>query len=245
MYRLIIVEDDYQIRTGLSKYFPWADIGFQLVDCFENGKQALSFVDTNPVDVILSDIKMPVMTGLELAKELNSRNSKILIVFLSAYKDFDYAQQALNFGAKNYIVKSTKYDDLVAVFHKLKNELDEKHVPESKAASPSIGIYDNKKINKIRAYIEAHSPDSTLQNVAGEVNMNPIYLSRFFKEKTGINFNNYVTEVKMKKAAELLKQDYKLYQISEMVGYSNAKNFARAFKKYFKSSPQQFRDAEQ
>lgn len=249
MYRLVIIEDDYQIRTGLGNFFPWTEIGFQVVGCFENGKQALDYIYSNNVDIILSDIIMPVMTGLELAEELHKKNSKIFIVFLSAYKDFDYAQQALNFGAKNYIVKSTKYDDLISVFRKIKNELDEKNTQKTEEILPEQSSNvnsdhsDNKKIKKIKDYIEKNYRNVTLQNTADEMSMNHVYLSRFFKEKTGGHFIDYVTEVRMKKAAELIKQNnFKLYQISEMVGYSNAKNFSRAFKNYFKVSPQEYRN---
>jgi YesN/AraC family two-component response regulator len=249
MYKLIIVEDDYQIKTGLSTYFPWTDIGFEMVQSFDNGKQALDYIGSNHVDIILSDIRMPVMSGIELATEVDRHNLKILIVFLSAYEDFTYAQQALNLGVKNYIVKSTKFDDLVIVFRKIKKELDEKSTDQNKNVQAQMSLNadlkqeEHYKIKRIKTFIEDNCLDVSLVSTAAELKMNQNYLSRLFKEKTGVNFIDYVMEVKMKKAAELLvQQDYKLYQISEMVGYSNVKNFSRAFKNYFQVSPGEYKN---
>jgi two-component system response regulator YesN len=249
MYKLLIVEDDYQIRMGLSTYFPWTDIGFEMVGSFENGRLALDYITINHVDIILSDIRMPVMNGIELAAELDRRHSKIVIVFLSAYEDFTYAQQALNLGVKNYIVKSTKFDDLVIVFRKIKKELDAKsidpfiNIQAQQSLNADLRQEDPLKIKRIKTFIEENYLDVSLVSTADEIKMNQNYLSRFFKEKTGVNFIDYVMEVKMKKAAELLvQQDYKLYQISEMVGYSNVKNFSRAFKNYFHVSPGEYKN---
>lgn len=251
MYKLVIAEDDYQIRTGLGNFFPWREVGFEVVGCFKNGKLAWDYIDSNGADVVLSDIQMPVMSGLELASQIKEKKKQVEIVFLTVFRSFEYAQQALNLGAKNYIVKSTKYDDLMSVFRKIKIELDHRNgkddPPERFAylTSAANSEQDIKKINKIAAYIDCHYRDASLQTVAGEMSMNPVYLSRFFKEKTGINFNDFVTEIKMKKAAELIKRNrYKIYEISEMVGYTNAKNFSRAFKNYYQISPQDFKDQE-
>ncbi|UUZ94754.1 helix-turn-helix transcriptional regulator [Paenibacillus sp. P25] len=75
--------------------------------------------------------------------------------------------------------------------------------------------------------------------------MNPYYLSKYFKSKTGENFSDYLTRIRMNTAAELLKDiKYKTYEVSEMVGYSSAKNFTRTFRKYFGQSPKEFRNME-
>ncbi|MFB9278709.1 response regulator transcription factor [Cohnella cellulosilytica] len=248
MYNLVIVEDDQQIRTGLSTYFPWSDIGFDMVGSFENGSLALDYIKANKVDIILSDIRMPVMGGIELAAELEQANRKIAIVFLSAYESFAYAQQAVNLGVKYYIVKSTKFDDLVIAFRKVKKELDEKDglnnmVDPMYDDADQENKLENLKIRRIKSLIEENYMDASLSSIAEQLKMNQNYLSRLFKEKTGVNFIDYVTEVKMKKAAELLLLgEYKLYQISERVGYSNAKNFSRAFKNFFHVSPSEYKN---
>lgn len=250
MYKLLVVDDEYEIRNGLCRYFPWDEIGFEVVGQAENGKQALDFLEKNPIDVVLSDIKMPVMSGIDLAAELHSRKSKVKIVFLSGYRDFEYVQKALVYGAKNYIVKSTKYNELVGVFKKVKEELDEEYISSISSAAPELqdkgdngSSFNEKIIGAIKNYIQQNYKDAELEDVAELVHMNPFYVSKFFKQKTGQNFSDYLMEVRMEKAAALLRDiRYKTYEVSTMVGYSNAKNFARTFKSYFGKSPREFRN---
>ena len=101
MYQLVIVEDDYQIRNGLSRFFPWQQLGFQMAGSFENGKDALEFLRQNRIDVVLTDIRMPVMDGLTLAETLKREDICVTIVVISAYRDFDYARRAVNLGIRH------------------------------------------------------------------------------------------------------------------------------------------------
>lgn len=249
MYKLLIVDDEQEIRNGISNYFPWNEIGFYIVGQCENGKQALDFIEKFPVDVLLCDIKMPVLSGIDIARELYNRKSKIKIIFLSGYKDFEYAQSALKYKVKNYILKPTKYKELYNIFTEIKEELDNDalKIKMSKGSTylqeDNVPSYNQKIINSIKNYVREHYKTATLEDVAQLVHMNPAYLSKFFKEKTKESFSDFVIFVKMEKAAELLNDiSYKTYEISEMVGYSNAKNFTRMFKKYFNKTPRQYRN---
>ncbi|UUZ79021.1 response regulator [Paenibacillus sp. P26] len=239
MYKLLIADDEYEIRNGLSNYFPWSDVGFEVVSQAENGPQVIEYTETHEVDVLLCDIRMPRMTGIEVARELYSRNSPVKVIFLSGYKDFEFAQQALIYGVKNYIVKPTNYEDLYHIFMGIKEELNR----ERKKAPGEESVSD-KVIAVIKNYVQECYRDAALEDAAELVHMSPYYISKYFKQKTGENFSDYVISVKMQKAAQFLKEiDYKTYEISEMIGYSNPKNFTRTFKKYFGKSPREFRNA--
>lgn len=248
MYKLLIVDDEYEIRNGLCKFFPWSEIGFEVVGQAENGRKAFDFIQAHPVDAVLCDIMMPVMSGLELAKAISSSKSNVRIIFFSGHKDFEYAQKALEYGVKSYILKSTNYNELIRVFSRLKSDLDE----ENEAAAPEMeqriqneqGMNFNEKvISIIRKYVDAHYRDVTLEDLTTQVHMNPDYISKFFKQKTGQYFSDYLMEVRMNKAAELLDDvRYKTYEISDMVGYSNSFNFTRTFKNYFGMNPREYRN---
>ena len=104
--------------------------------------------------------------------------------------------------------------------------------------------YTEKIIAVIKNYLQKSYQSATLEEAAQLVHMNPYYLSKFFKDKTGENFSDYFIAVRMNKAAELLNDiAYKTYEISEMVGYSNPKNFTRTFKKFFGKTPKEFRNS--
>ncbi|MDH4618675.1 response regulator [Brevibacillus sp. AY1] len=248
MYQLLIADDEFEIRNGLSQYFPWDELGFEIASLVENGREVLDVVAKQPIDVILCDIQMPVMSGIDVARELHQQNSPVKVVFLSGYREFEYAQQALSYGVKSYIVKPTKYNELENVFRKLKIELD-----QSKGSqSPSTKVPEEKEsaapetvIAKVKSYLEQNYREATLDDAARLVHMNPYYLSKYFKKKTGENFSDYLIRVKMEKAKEFLMDvNNRTYTISEMVGYSNVKNFTRTFRKYVGKSPREFRNWE-
>lgn len=248
MYKLLIADDEYEIRNGLCKFFPWTEIGFEVVGQAENGKKALEIIQTSDVDVLLCDIMMPVMSGLELANLLSESKQKVRVIFFSGYKDFNYAQKAMEYGVKSYILKSTNYNELIRVFSKIKSELDEENKANisksEQAMRDDTGINFNEKIiSIIKSYVEKNYDSVTLEDLTKQVHMNPDYISKFFKQKTGQNFSDYLIEVRMKKAAELLDDiKYKTYEISDMVGYSNSFNFTRTFKSYFGMSPREYRN---
>lgn len=238
MYRLLIADDEYEIRNGLCKFFPWDAIGFKVVGQAENGQQALKFIERENVDAILCDIMMPVMTGLELARILHESKSKTKIIFFSGYEDFKYAQKALEYGVNSYILKSTNYNELIRVFSNVKKNLDE----DNKLAPHDKMNFNERIIYTIKKYVEKHYRDVTLEDLTKLVHMHPDYISKFFKQKTNQNFSDYVIEVRMKKAARLLDDvQYKIYEISNMVGYSNSFNFTRTYKNYFGISPSEYR----
>lgn len=250
MYKLLVVDDENESRNLLCRYFPWSDLGFEIVDQLENGKLALQYILNNPVNVILCDIKMPFLDGIELAKEIFNRKLKIKVIFLSAHKDFEYARNALIYGVSDYIVKPSKYNEIFEVFSSLKKVLDSEYlfnnnyVSDTKANDfKNLSAYDSKIISFIKSYVKEHYTDAKLEDIAEAVHMNPNYLSQFFKQKTGECFSNYLIKVKMNRAAELLNDiRYKTYEVSEMVGYSNTKNFTRTFKGYYGKSPKEYRN---
>jgi len=246
MYKLILVDDETEITNGLKNYFPWHDIGFEVVGTFNNGKQAFDFLKSNAVDVALVDIKMPGMDGIELVRRLREMKIDAFFVLISGYKEFEYAKSALELGVKNYIVKPTKYHQLCDIFTKLRIELDQKYssmnnrnVSDDK---PDLDNINTQIISKIKKYVELNYRDVTLEKTAEHVRLNPYYLSSFFHQHTGEKFYDYVLSVKMRKAAKLLcKTGKKIYEISELVGYSNPNSFSRTFKNFYSLNPRKYR----
>ena len=111
MYQVIIADDEAKIRSGLANLFPWNQLGFEIAAVCSNGKEALDFAMENPVDLVLSDIRMPIMDGLELSRLLLPKKP-VKMVFFSGYQDFNYARQAMKNGVSDYLLKPVKYEDL-------------------------------------------------------------------------------------------------------------------------------------
>ena len=249
LYGVLIVDDEYEIRRGISTFFPWEMLGFKVVGQADNGKKALDMIlkDTIKIDVLLTDVKMPVMDGIELTRQVREIRQDIIVIFLSAYSDFEYARDALKLGVHDYILKPTEYDKLINVFTKLKAYLENRELSRqngSKEALPGSDAlnYRGKVIQTIKKYLNTHFADASLESAAKFVNFSPSYLSTVFKEETGTNFSDYLIAIRMKKAAMFLDDiNYKTHEVSELVGYSNPKNFARTFKKYYGVSPREYR----
>lgn len=106
MYNVIIADDESAIRKGIMMLIDWEKYGFHIVGDVENGAEVLDIVDHSSIDLIVTDIRMPVLDGLMLAEELRNRNLKrhIRVILISAYKDFEYAQKAIQYGVKEYIL---------------------------------------------------------------------------------------------------------------------------------------------
>jgi Response regulator containing CheY-like receiver domain and AraC-type DNA-binding domain len=124
MYKLIIADDESYIRNGLKKAINWSELGFELCEVFDDGEPLLQYINKYPVDVIITDIKMSSVSGIDIARHLHEIENQVIVVFISGYKEFDLAQQAIEYGVEKYILKPINIIELKLLFSKIKNELD-------------------------------------------------------------------------------------------------------------------------
>lgn len=126
MYKVLIVDDEMIVRVGLKSIIHWEEHGFFIAGEANNGEEALSLCESLQPDLLLTDIKMPKMDGLALIKECSERWKSMKIVVLSAWNEFEFLQQAMRFGVKDYFLKlSFNPDDLTGILGRLKAALDE------------------------------------------------------------------------------------------------------------------------
>ena len=124
LYRVLLVDDEEDIREGISRKMDWLGLGFSLVGEAANGQDALELAESLRPDVILTDIKMPFMDGLELCRILTDRLPAARFVVFSGFDAFEYAKQAIQMNVVEYILKPINADELSAVLRRLKQELD-------------------------------------------------------------------------------------------------------------------------
>ncbi len=132
MYKLIIADDEYTIRCGLEHYINWGDLGFEVVNVFEDGFPALKYLEENHVDVLLTDINMPIMSGIKLISGIREKNIKTRCVVISGYDDFNNIRQLIPYGIEDYLLKPIVNEDIVSLFTKLKHKLDEEYIAQKK-----------------------------------------------------------------------------------------------------------------
>jgi len=130
MYSLIIIDDEAIIRNGLKKFIDWKSMNVQVVELFEDGKEAIEYLKSNDVDIVLTDIKMSDKSGLDVAKFIYKNKPMTKTVILSGYKEFEYAQKAIEYKVQHYLLKPTNFSKINEVFPKIVEELDSERQTE-------------------------------------------------------------------------------------------------------------------
>lgn len=242
MYQAIIVEDERNIRVRLKQHFDWKAYNINIVADFDNGQSALEYIRCHPVSIVMTDIRMPRMTGLELAEQLNNTFPKIIIVFITAYDDFEYAQQAIEYNVRGYLLKPIMKEHFQHTMSKisalLKEESDESrdrvlHVDKNYPSYVQFSIE--------YAYEHYHEPIS-LKDIAEKLFINEAYFSNLFSQATGMRYMHFVNLIRINKAAQLLKETLlSSKEISDKVGFMSHSYFNRVFKQQKGISPLMYR----
>lgn len=162
LYKLALVDDEDWILDGLQNAIEWDKIGFQVVGAFTNGRDALEALLENPPDAILTDIKMPMQDGISLVKELREAGLKDLeVVFLSGYDDFGLAQSSLRLGAVDYVLKPSAPEQIIEVFTRIKNRLDERREREKEKQAATGLVQAGVQVFKDAVYNHIMSGNET------------------------------------------------------------------------------------
>lgn len=244
MYRILIVDDEYQIREGSAAYlrgeYPLYEIKTAI-----SGYDALEKIRENAFDIMFLDIKMKGMDGIGLLQELKSLNLTPVTAIVSGFSDFEFAQRAMELGAKKYLVKPFTPDELSEALKELiklaeeNRKLNEIRKNEALTVSPEItGIEAMAK-----EYIDAnYATDITVRSMATDMGINPDYLGKIFKKEYGLSINEYLNKVRINQAI-LLFTTTKLNvgEVSERVGFNDQTYFSTTFKKLTGHTPSEYR----
>ena len=243
MYSIMIVEDEYLVRQGIASLVNYEQFGMQVIAQAENGREAWQKFQENPADILLTDINMPQMHGLELAKLVRDQVPTCHIVFLTGYDDFDYARTAIKLGADDYLLKPFSKDDVEEMLAKVQTKLDK----ERKKAQIQ-NLVDQGQRSELEEAIHERLADSelSLKSLASQLGFSPSYLSVLIKKELGLPFQDYLIQERMKKAKLLLlTTDLKIYEIAEQVGFEDMNYFSQRFKQVVGLTPRQFKKGEE
>ena len=180
MYRLLIVDDEEDIRNGMSRGIPWKEWGFTVVGIAENGEEAVFLTEKEKPDVVLSDIRMPKMDGVELMQYLNDNLPEIKIVILSGYNDLEYLNMAIKNQVTEYMLKPTDIDEFEQLFRKIRKNLDEEKSRREELNQLKLAAMQS----------QALSYETVLNNLLdGYVGDSREYAWKQELEKEGMDFN--------------------------------------------------------
>lgn len=237
--KLLIADDEDTIRNGIAKYVQLHTDRFEKIYLAENGEEAIEIIFRDKPDIMLLDVQMPLKNGIEVMQEAKRGGVLPETIILSGYDEFRYAQQALRFGAKEYLLKPCRSTEIL---EKLNEIADEKFGAEKK----DMVLEENTKNNLVKLateYVnEYYYKDLMLNEVAEKVGITPGYLSTLCTQNLGCGFVDYLSCVRIEHACTYLKQNYlKTYEIAYKVGFRDEKYFSKVFKKYTGMTPSEYK----
>lgn len=239
MYRIVISDDQLHSRKGLSLSIDWKSLGFSLVGSFEDGSDVIAYMKKHPVDVVFTDIEMPEVSGIELAKWVSENYPEVIVVFISGRQEFEYARKALETGVFSYVLKPINPLEIEQVFTKVKEKLDRR--PEKVRNIEDLCEEDREQIlaadnlvDKTKSYIRKHiKQDFGLDEIAEYLHVSRSYLVKYFKKYSGETVMEYVLKIKMEHVLSLMKKGvFSPEVLAAEVGYHDVRYFQRVFKKY-------------
>lgn len=251
MIRVLLVEDEKVIREGIASLIRQVSPHFTVVKEAEHGREALDYLSRNVVDMVVTDIRMREMNGLQLLEKIRERFEDMPLLIISGYSDFSYAQKALQFGVADYLLKPIDRKQLVCALDKIRSLLlkrsgktPEPAQLEDMPDNRHIGAEGRRLIRKVKEYIETHPEgDLRLQTLADYVHLNSAYLSQLFKQETGSNLSDHITAARIERAKYLLSHtELKIYDVARLSGYQSPKHFMLVFKQLVGLTPGTYRD---
>ncbi len=247
MLKLVIADDEKLIRAVLSHCTDWSSMGVEPVAVCKDGLEAFDAIQKYRPQLVLTDIKMPGMSGLELAAYFSKRESYVMeFLFLTGYEEFDFALSAIENGVHYFLVKPVTDDRLAEAVQKASNEVNHKLATLRVQEELENAIPYSSCVQQILDIVELEYSDSTLslKKIAEErLFMNEDYLGKRFQKETGKRFNQFLTELRVNKAKYLLKHSAEnVSDIAEQVGYgNNPKYFDSVFRKMTEQTPLSYR----
>ena len=250
MMKILIADDEGYEREILAEIIDRAFSGQVQVRLVENGRQALDVATLWAADILLMDIEMPGLNGLEAAKQILAQRPESKILFITAYSLFTYAHEAVKLGAFDYILKPVDAADVQQAVRRAINQVEAQRQLRGMApaaqqleAAPSTDKASQLMV-KVKKYLQHNYMicDISLDSVSEILNMNPSYFSVLFKRAFGVNFVDYLTDLRMQAAKELLQDPMRsTSEVAGMVGYESANYFTRAFKRKVGMTPTDYR----
>jgi YesN/AraC family two-component response regulator len=258
MVQLLIVDDESLAIEGIKTAVDWEKLGVSSVFTAFNIRQAKEIFDNRIIDVMLCDIEMPQGSGLELLAWVREKYPRTECIFLTCHADFKYAQQAIQLGSLDYILKPVPSAELEAIITKAIAKINResklqqyssygqlwfRQIAGKGMENTNTAENSESVIERVKEYIALHiDRDLNREEIANHVYLNPDYLTRIFKKETGLSLMEFVSQERIKVAKELLAQTVlAVSAVAARVGYTNFSHFAKIFRKYTNMSPNDFK----
>ncbi len=257
MYKVLIAEDEPFIGDSIRKMMERFGPEFEVRACVYDGEAALERLEEESFDVVLTDIRMPGMDGIEVLRRIDRDYPNIITVVISGYEIFDYARKALKYHASEYLLKPVSIDNMKELLAKLKVLLVEREKEQHYQkifSAVGVGGVEKKEdgsgkeqlAESVRQYLEGHYGEKiTTKELSKKFGLVPSYLSTLFRQEQGMSPSDYLNRLRIERAKALLLENMFLTvrEIAEITGYADQLYFSKVFKKETGMTPSDFRAA--
>lgn len=254
MFKVAVIEDEDFTRIGLMYSIDWIALNCSIVSEAKNGVEGIEIIEKHRPDIVIADINMPVMDGLEMIKRTYEQYDYAAII-LSGYSNFEYAQKAMQYGVLGYLLKPLDKDELKEAVIRAKNECEVRRVfldnLRDKQEWKDINLLNNDYnrtddmiVKKMIEYIYHNYKEKILiQDIVNELNYSETYLNKRFKSAIGTTFIEYLNRYRIQKALELIRdREFPINEIAWRCGIGEYKYFSTVFKKYIGCSPKEYQN---
>lgn len=241
MVDVLLVEDEKWVRVALRKVIERSSKPIQVVHEAGDGLAALDWLRSHDVDLVLTDIRMPVMDGITLLKEIRRCDYKCDVVIVSGHDDFAYAREALRHGAIDYLLKPVETEHIescIEHWQELRRGVDSFN-DEPKSYSP----HEQSAVERVVHHINTNQTYQMTSCEAAElVHLNPSYFSKLFRNSMGMTFTDYMTNLRLEEAKRMLTvTSMRVNEIAERLGFTDIAYFSNTFKKKCGMTPSEYR----
>lgn len=242
MLHVLIVDDEWLDLEGLRDQIPRLLLPPMEIHTAESGIHALQVIQDVPVDILITDVNMPQLSGIDLAGIVKEKYPDAEILFVSGYDDFEYARQALALSAVWYLLKPVQDDELLTALLRAVSRLGAKGRGEE---SPAVQKSREELLtDQVCQYVFAHlSERITLADIAGELHYSANHLGKIVQEVLGMNFSAYLQKTRLSYAAHLLREKKQMGvgEIAHLTGYTSSDSFARVFRQEYGLTSREYR----
>ncbi len=246
-YSVVIAEDEELLLDNIVGRVNSLDLGFHVVGRAQTGDGALEEIRLHTPDLLITDIRMPVMDGMKLLTRVTKEFPTVKTIILSGFSDFDYAKKALNLGVSEYLLKPVDREELSTALLQVKTQLDLDRESYASLFDLPPSCTKEQIAETLKEYIRTnYDKNINLDEITSMMNYSAGYLTKIFCRIYGVSPNKYLISLRIHKAQHLLVHNPELavQQIGELIGYTEISYFSRIFKKYTGISPGTYREEE-
>lgn len=244
MYRAMVVDDEEMICAGMARQIEQMGLAIKVVARAADGPEAMELFAEYSPDILLMDINIPHINGLECIRRIRESNRLCVIIIVSGYDDFEYARQAIRHNVDFYLLKPVEDEEFREIIEQAAALYDKRLEQENILARYEAKQPKPRSKSSVIEYINTHFTwkDLSSETIEEEFHLSRTALFKLMKELTGMSLVEYVTTLRIDYSMRLLREDKPIGEIAVLCGYGDQFYFSRVFKKKLGISPREYRE---